>query len=158
MRFFEHRAFPLHIGLTCTLSVVPGSKPRVASHLRHRHRHRRNKHRHDDVVIAAIRNQASVRDLSSGSNNGDDVMRILVLTVLLAGGVLAMPLSGSSAQAQNAPWCLMTGSASECDFNSMNQCLASKRGNADFCEQNTTNPANGYSGNARDLGYSRAPE
>ena len=85
-------------------------------------------------------------------------MRILVLTVLLAGGVLAAPFAGSRAQAQNAPWCLMTGSASECDFSSMNQCLASKRGNADFCELNNTNPANGYSGNARDFGYSRAPE
>ena len=84
-------------------------------------------------------------------------MRILVVTVLLAGGMLAAPYGGSSAQAQNAQWCLMTGSASECDFSSMNQCLASKRGNADFCELNTTNPANGYSGNARDLGYSRTP-
>jgi hypothetical protein len=110
------------------------------------------------VVIATFRNQASARDLSSGSNNGDDLMRILVLTALLAGGVLTAPMAGSSAQAQNARWCLMTGSASECDFSSMNQCLASKRGNADFCELNNTNPANGYSGNARDLGHSRAPE
>jgi Protein of unknown function (DUF3551) len=85
-------------------------------------------------------------------------MRILVLTVLLAGGVLAAPFAGSSAEAQNARWCLMTGSASECDFNSMNQCLASKRGNADFCEPNNTNPANGYSGNTREFGYSHAPE
>jgi hypothetical protein len=85
-------------------------------------------------------------------------MRILILTSLLAGGVLATAFAGSNAQAQNAPWCLMTGSASECDFNSMNQCLASKRGNTDFCELNTTNPANGYSGSTRDLGYSRAPQ
>jgi hypothetical protein len=109
-------------------------------------------------MIDAIRNQASSRDLLFGSNNGVAAMRVLILTVLLAGGVLAAPFTGSSAQAQNARWCLMTGSATECDFSSMNQCLASKRGNTDFCELNNTNPANGYSGNARQFGYSRAPE
>ena len=46
------------------------------------------------------------------------------LDMVAGGGMVALH------SAQNARWCLMTGSASECDFNSMSQCLASKRGNA----------------------------
>jgi hypothetical protein len=34
------------------------------------------------------------------------------------------------------PYCLMTGPAQDCSYNTMAQCLASKRGNADFCEPN----------------------
>ena len=46
------------------------------------------------------------------------------------------------AQSDSAyPYCLLTGPAQVCTYSSMAQCLASKRGNADFCE-----PNNWYSG------------
>ena len=33
-------------------------------------------------------------------------------------------------------FCLLTGPARECAYQTMEQCLAAKRGNADFCEPN----------------------
>ncbi|HUC51880.1 MAG TPA: hypothetical protein VMA30_21035 [Xanthobacteraceae bacterium] len=33
-------------------------------------------------------------------------------------------------------FCLLTGPARECAYETMAQCLAAKRGNADFCEPN----------------------
>src|ERR1700740_1838132 len=53
--------------------------------------------------------------------------------------------SGASADwSSNYAWCLLTDSSQECAFTSMAQCLASKHGNADFCEPNDT-----YIGNPR---------
>ena len=79
-------------------------------------------------------------------------MRATVVAAALAGAVLSVPFSGlfsgvgAEAFAQSSaayPYCLMTGPAQSCAYNSMAQCLASKRGNADFCE-----PNNWYSGQA----------
>jgi uncharacterized protein DUF3551 len=77
----------------------------------------------------------------------------LVSASLLAAGIFAAGFGGSSALAQSSsayPYCLFTGPAQECDYKSMAQCLASKRGNADFCE-----PNNWYEGNR---GNSRPPQ
>jgi hypothetical protein len=75
-------------------------------------------------------------------------MRAITLSVfLLAAGLFGTTFAGSSASADwssNYPWCLMTDSSQECAFTSMAQCLASKHGNADFCE-----PNNIYIGNRR---------
>jgi hypothetical protein len=35
-------------------------------------------------------------------------------------------------------FCLFTGPGRECAYETMQQCLAAKRGNADFCEPNGT--------------------
>ncbi|MFZ1924430.1 MAG: DUF3551 domain-containing protein [Xanthobacteraceae bacterium] len=75
-------------------------------------------------------------------------MRAIVVAAALAGALLSMvfPALGAAAFAQSSaayPYCLMTGPAQSCGYNSMAQCLASKRGNADFCE-----PNNWYSGQA----------
>ena len=59
------------------------------------------------------------------------------MRVIMVAGVLAAALAGSS-----APWpqhvhhnfCLKTGSAQECAYDSFAQCEAAKRGNADFCD------------------------
>jgi hypothetical protein len=59
--------------------------------------------------------------------------------------------SGASGDwSSNYAWCLLTDSSQECAFTSMAQCLASKHGNADFCEPNNT-----YFGNTRSF-HSRA--
>jgi hypothetical protein len=68
-------------------------------------------------------------------------MRSIMPAVLLAaafGGALGA--SGASAQsgAVHYNFCLMTDEAQECAYQTMAQCLASKRGNADFCEPNTS--------------------
>ena len=71
-------------------------------------------------------------------------------TCLVAAGLFAATFVSSSASADwssNYPWCLMTDSSQECAFTSMAQCLASKHGNADFCEPNNT-----YIGNTRSFG------
>jgi hypothetical protein len=73
-------------------------------------------------------------------------MRLMILSgAIVSTSLVAAALSPSSAQAQSTTtgyaYCLMTGSAQDCGYNSMAQCLASKRGNADFCE-----PNNEYSG------------
>lgn len=74
-------------------------------------------------------------------------MRATVVAAALAGAVLLLFSGfGTEAFAQSSaayPYCLMTGPAQDCAYNSMAQCLASKRGNADFCE-----PNNWYSGRA----------
>ena len=65
---------------------------------------------------------------------------------IMAAMVLTAMFGGLSAFAQSSsayPYCLMTGPAQDCTYASMAQCLASKRGNADFCE-----PNNWYSGAA----------
>jgi Protein of unknown function (DUF3551) len=81
----------------------------------------------------------------------EKTMRLIVS--LLAAGIFATTIAGTSASAQSSasyPYCLMTGPAQECGYTSMAECLAAKRGNADFCEPNNT-----YVG---DRGYSRPPQ
>jgi hypothetical protein len=75
-------------------------------------------------------------------------MRAIALAVLLTSvfGVYGAFADSSSAY----PYCLMTGPAQDCSYNTMAQCLASKRGNADFCE-----PNNWYGGSR---GRSRNPQ
>ncbi|MFZ0606348.1 MAG: DUF3551 domain-containing protein [Xanthobacteraceae bacterium] len=78
-------------------------------------------------------------------------MRAIVRAAAPVGAILLLfsalfSVLGAEAFAQSSaayPYCLMTGPAQSCFYNSMAQCLASKRGNADFCE-----PNNWYSGQA----------
>jgi hypothetical protein len=75
-------------------------------------------------------------------------MRVIIFATLLASA-----FAGSSAFAQSSAsyaYCLFTGPAQECAYSSMAQCLAAKRGNADFCEPNNT-----FAGNRS---YSRMPQ
>ena len=84
-------------------------------------------------------------------NNGEHTMRAITLSVCsLSVGLFAATFTASSASADwsaNYAWCLMTDSSQECAFTSMAQCLASKHGNADFCE-----PNNVYIGDRRSFG------
>jgi hypothetical protein len=85
-------------------------------------------------------------------------MRVMTLSVaMLAAAVLALGLGGSDAKAQSSssyPWCLMTGPAQSCFYTSMAQCMASRRGNVDFCEPNNTYAGSTYSRSYR----SRMPQ
>ena len=58
---------------------------------------------------------------------------------IMVAGVLAAAMSGSPAFAQHVhhTFCLKTGSAQECAYDSFAQCEAAKRGNADSCVQNS---------------------
>jgi hypothetical protein len=70
---------------------------------------------------------------------------------IMAAMLLTAMFGGSSAFAQSSsayPYCLMTGPAQDCTYTSMAQCLASKRGNADFCEPNNWYP--GWSARSRE--------
>ncbi len=75
-------------------------------------------------------------------------MRIALSASLLAAGLLAAASSGSPAHAQSTTtgyrYCLLTDDAQDCSYNSMQQCMASRRGNADFCQ-----PNNQYGGGER---------
>jgi Protein of unknown function (DUF3551) len=69
-------------------------------------------------------------------------MRAIVVAAALSGAVWMALGAEAFAQSSAAyPYCLMTGPAQSCAYTSMAQCLAAKRGNADFCE-----PNNWYSG------------
>jgi hypothetical protein len=74
--------------------------------------------------------------------NTEKKMRVVKLSAtMVAAGLMAAAFGGSSAQAQSASsyaWCLMTGPAQSCYYTSMQQCMASRRGNVDFCEPNNT--------------------
>jgi hypothetical protein len=64
----------------------------------------------------------------------------MITAATLLAASLAASFASSSAFAQSDSayaYCLMTGPAQECSYTSMAQCMASKRGNADFCEPNT---------------------
>jgi hypothetical protein len=79
------------------------------------------------------------------------MMRAIILSAsLLAAGVLAATFAGafagSRAYAQGYAYCLLTDDAQECAYNSMAQCMASRRGNADFCEPNNTYAPNSRRG------------
>ena len=60
--------------------------------------------------------------------------------VLVTVFVSILALTASSAQAQSTttgyPFCLFTGPDQVCAYNSMAQCMAARRGNADFCMPN----------------------
>jgi hypothetical protein len=69
-------------------------------------------------------------------------MRSLLSAILLsaAAGAFGATLDVSSAAAQSGyvhhNYCLLTGPARECAYETFAQCQAAKRGNADFCEPN----------------------
>jgi Protein of unknown function (DUF3551) len=67
-------------------------------------------------------------------------MRLIAFAIFVSSALLAGALSASSAQAQSGyvhhNFCLLTGPARECAYETFGQCLAAKRGNADFCEPN----------------------
>jgi hypothetical protein len=67
-------------------------------------------------------------------------MRLITSAVLLSSALFGAAVSASSAQAQSGyvhhNFCLLTGPARECAYETFGQCLAAKRGNADFCEPN----------------------
>lgn len=64
-------------------------------------------------------------------------MRLIMSAILVA---LALGFAGTNAFAQSGyvhhNFCLLTGPARECAYQTFEQCQASKRGNADFCEPN----------------------
>jgi hypothetical protein len=67
-------------------------------------------------------------------------MRLVASAVLVSSVLLGGAFGVSNVQAQSGyvhhNFCLLTGPARECAYQTMEQCLASKRGNADFCEPN----------------------
>jgi hypothetical protein len=68
-------------------------------------------------------------------------MRAFTSAILLAAAAAALgAVSGTPALAQSGHvhhnFCLLTGPARECAYQTMDQCIAAKRGNADFCEPN----------------------
>lgn len=62
------------------------------------------------------------------------------MRAIITATILAAALSGSTAFAQSGyvhhRFCLKTGSGQDCGYQTMAQCEAAKRGNADFCVQN----------------------
>lgn len=77
-------------------------------------------------------------------------MRLFTLASLFGAALAALGASNamvSNALVSNAfaqsdyvhhNFCLLTGPARECAYRTFEQCLAAKRGNADFCEPNGT--------------------
>ena len=67
-------------------------------------------------------------------------MRLVASAVLVSSVLLGGAFGVSNAQAQSGyvhhNFCLLTGPGRECAYQTMEQCLAAKRGNADFCEPN----------------------
>jgi len=72
-------------------------------------------------------------------------MRAFTSAILFAAAAAALGAMGATpgttpALAQSGyvhhNFCLLTGPARECAYETMDQCLAAKRGNADFCEPN----------------------
>jgi hypothetical protein len=63
------------------------------------------------------------------------------MRLLMVATFLAAAFAGSSAFAQgdyvHHSFCLKTGSAQECAYDSFQQCEAAKRGNADSCVPNS---------------------
>jgi len=62
------------------------------------------------------------------------------MRVIMTVPLLAAALASSSAFAQSSyihhNFCLKTGSGQDCGYQTMAQCEAAKRGNADFCVHN----------------------
>ena len=79
-------------------------------------------------------------------NNGDFDSASFILSAILfaaaaaAFGAMGTTLGATPAVAQSGyvhhNFCLLTGPARECAYETMEQCLSAKRGNADFCEPN----------------------
>jgi Protein of unknown function (DUF3551) len=72
-------------------------------------------------------------------------MRRFLWALLLGAALVISGIAGGlipSASAQSGyvhhNFCLLTGTARECAYETFQQCLAAKRGNADFCEPNGT--------------------
>ena len=68
-------------------------------------------------------------------------MRTMTSAILFAAAAAASGAPGATpAFAQSGyvhhNFCLLTGPARECAYETFAQCLAAKRGNADFCEPN----------------------
>jgi hypothetical protein len=68
-------------------------------------------------------------------------MRAFTSAILFAAAAAALgAFGGTPASAQSGyvhhNFCLLTGPARECAYETMDQCMAAKRGNADFCEPN----------------------
>lgn len=63
------------------------------------------------------------------------------MRMILAVTLLTAAFSGSSAIAQSGyvhhNFCLKTGADQDCAYDTMAQCEAAKRGNTDFCVQNS---------------------
>jgi len=68
-------------------------------------------------------------------------MRIIASTTVLVATLLASAFAGSSAFAQgdyrHHNFCLRTGSAQECAYDTFAQCEAAKRGGGDSCVPNS---------------------
>ena len=66
-------------------------------------------------------------------------MRLFLLAIGIVVGAVA---GGSSAKAQNYPWCAVygggdKGGATNCGFTTFQQCMDTLRGMGGFCNQNT---------------------
>jgi hypothetical protein len=76
-----------------------------------------------------------LRELGCRVTTMENTMRMLMAATLLAA-----TFAGSSAFAQGSyvhhKFCLKTGSSQDCAYDTMAQCEASKRGNADECVAN----------------------
>ena len=63
-------------------------------------------------------------------------MRAIAIATFLI-GTLAAPSAFAQGDHVHHTFCLKTGSAQECAYDSFAQCEAAKRGNADSCVQNS---------------------
>jgi Protein of unknown function (DUF3551) len=83
------------------------------------------------------------------NNHGEEIMRATPMRAtfmsvsLGAAGILAAAFADStslaSAQSSSSyPFCLFTDEAQSCYYTSIAQCMASRRGAADFCQPNNT--------------------
>ncbi len=66
-------------------------------------------------------------------------MRLLISAILFGaafGGAFGVSPAAAQSDYVHHNFCLLTGTARECAYQTMEQCLAAKRGNADFCEPN----------------------
>jgi Protein of unknown function (DUF3551) len=62
-------------------------------------------------------------------------MRVIIPAALVAAALFAP--TGASAQHVHHNYCLKTGSAQECAYDSFEQCEASRRGSTDSCVPNS---------------------
>jgi hypothetical protein len=66
----------------------------------------------------------------------ETTMRTIALAALFA-ATLSTPSAFAQSDYHHHNFCLLTGSARECAYDTFAQCEASKRGSADNCEQNS---------------------
>jgi hypothetical protein len=67
-------------------------------------------------------------------------MRAIMMAGVIAASALAMSSAFAQGIYQPHAFCLKTGSAQQCAYDSMAQCEAAKRGNADSCVANPGGP------------------